>query len=58
MLPGELAAQDYFVFPMIDLAGPRIRLCEGNPRALDLYRFDTLDILGTLSSRASLGRGA
>lgn len=58
MHPGEQAAQDYFVFPMTDLAGPRIRLGEGNPRALDLYRFDTLDILSTLSSRAPLGRVA
>lgn len=58
MQPGEKEVQDYFVFPMTDLAAPNIRLAEGNPRALELYRFDTLEILSALSRRVPLSRAA
>ncbi|MCY1354228.1 Recombinase [compost metagenome] len=54
MLPGEQEVLDYYLFPMIDLAAPHLRLGDTNPRELELYRFDSLDILAALSRRLPL----
>ncbi|MFZ3184315.1 MAG: recombinase family protein, partial [Pseudomonas sp.] len=58
MQPGEQLALDYFVFPMTDLAGASVRLGDGNARALEVYRFDHLDILATLCRRVPMTRAA
>jgi len=58
MLPGEQEVLDYYLFPMIDLAAPHLRLGDTNPRELELYRFDSLDILADLSRRIPLGSAA
>lgn len=58
MLPGEQEVLDYYLFPMIDLAAPHLRLGDTNPRELELYRFDSLDILSALSRRLPLARAA
>ncbi|WP_390895883.1 recombinase family protein [Pseudomonas citronellolis] len=58
MQPGEHSALDYYVFPMTDLAAPELRLGEINSRELDIYRFDSLEILATLSRRAPIWRAA
>ncbi|MNN72996.1 hypothetical protein D3C81_1890780 [compost metagenome] len=54
MLPGESEVLDYYLFPMIDLVAPNLRLGDSNPRELELYRFESLDILSTLSKRFHL----
>lgn len=54
MQPGEQAARDYFVFPALDQLAPIVRLAEANPRELELYRFENLEILSTLSRRVLL----
>ncbi|NIE73961.1 recombinase family protein [Pantoea sp. Ap-967] len=54
MLPGETEILDYYLFPMIDLVAPNLRLGDSNPRELELYRFESLEILSTLSKRFSL----
>ena len=58
MLPGEQEVLDYYLFPMIDLAAPHLRLGDTNPRELELYRFNSLDILAALSRRIPLGSAA
>ena len=58
MLPGEKEVLDYYLFPMIDLAAPHLRLGDTNPREFELYRFDSLDILAALSRRIPLGSAA
>ncbi|MDF3928932.1 recombinase family protein [Pseudomonas putida] len=54
MLPGEAEVLDYYLFPMIDLVAPSLRLADSNPREFELYRFEDLDILATLSKRLLL----
>ena len=54
MQPGETEVLDYYLFPMIDLVAPNLRLADYNPRELELYRFDSLDILSSLSKRLLL----
>ncbi|MNJ62226.1 hypothetical protein D3C77_580590 [compost metagenome] len=58
MLPGEHEVLDYYLFPMIDLVAPNLRLGDTNPRELELYRFDSLEILSTLSRRLPIPRAA
>lgn len=58
MLPGETEILDYYLFPMIDLVAPNLRLGDFNPRELELYRFENLEILSTLSKRFSLSSAA
>lgn len=49
---------DYYVFPSIDLAEPRLRLSEDNSFGLDAYRFDSLDFLYSLAERRIFGEAA
>lgn len=58
MLPGEEEVLDYYLFPMIDLVAPNLRLGDANPRELELYQFDSLEILSTLSKRFHLTSAA
>ncbi|WP_460154609.1 recombinase family protein [Pseudomonas sp. S2_G10] len=54
----EAAAQDYYILPTIDMASPHLRLTENNQACLEIYRFDTLDILSELTRRADYRRVA
>jgi DNA invertase Pin-like site-specific DNA recombinase len=49
---------DYFLFPHLDIARQRLRLTEQNSRSLDSYRFETLDILYSLSARERFSKVA
>lgn len=49
---------DYYVFPSIDLAEPRLRLSEDNSFGLDAYRFDNLEFLYSLAERRIFGEAA
>lgn len=54
----EEAAKDYYVLPTIDIQSPRLRLAESNQADLEIYRFDSLDILAELSRRVDYRRVA
>jgi len=54
----EEAAQDYFILPTIDMESPHLHLAESNQASLEIYRFDTLDILSELTRRADYRRVA
>lgn len=58
MLPGEIDVLDYYLFPMTDLVAPNLRLGDTNPKELELYRFENLDILSMLSKRFHLSSAA
>jgi hypothetical protein len=48
------AALDYYLLPRIDMTEPRIRLAEYNGLSLDAYRFESLEALFELATRAKL----
>lgn len=58
MAPGEEAALDYYVLPTVDMSSPHVRLAESNQASLEIYRFNTLDILAELSRRSAYRRAA
>lgn len=49
---------DYYLFPRIDRAGPRLRLAEDNDLSLDAYRFETLDLLHDLAAPVRIREAA
>ena len=49
---------DYYLFPHLDVARQRLRLAEQNSRNLDAYRFETLDVLYSLSAREKFSDAA
>ncbi|WP_122433262.1 recombinase family protein [Pseudomonas viridiflava] len=58
MVPAGDSALDYYILPSIDMNLPDLRLAEQNPSHIDIYRFDTLDILAELSRRTPYRRAA
>jgi hypothetical protein len=54
----EEAALDYYILPAIDIEAPYLRLAERNQASLEIYRFETLDILSELSQRSDCRRVA
>lgn len=58
MEPSGNTAMDYYVLPSIDMNLPDLRLAEQNPSDIDIYRFDTLDVLAELSRRSPYRRAA
>ncbi|VVO99630.1 hypothetical protein PS862_02773 [Pseudomonas fluorescens] len=54
----EEAALDYYILPAIDIEQPKLRLAESNQANLEIYRFDTLEILSDLSRRSDFRRVA
>jgi hypothetical protein len=54
----EEAALDYYILPTIDIETPRLRLAESNQANLEIYRFDTLEILSELARRSEFRRVA
>ncbi len=58
MEPDNRVRRDYFIFPMIDLTVPRVRLTPYNGIAFDAYRFDTLDQFFEMAARTKLSEVA
>lgn len=48
------APADYYLLPVMDVAAPRLLLCEANGAYLDTYRFDSLDHFTAISARRRL----
>jgi DNA invertase Pin-like site-specific DNA recombinase len=45
---------DYYLLPLLDVAAPRLLLCEANGACLDTYQFDSLDYFTTLAARRAM----
>lgn len=54
----EEAALDYYILPTVEMDAPQLRLAESNQSNLEIYRFDSLDILAELSRRSAYRRVA
>lgn len=54
----EEAALDYYILPTVEMDTPQLRLAESNQSNLEIYRFDSLDILAELSRRSAYRRVA
>ena len=51
-------AMDYYLLPRLDMREAVLRLCEYNGLSLDAYRFDDLDILFRMATRAPFRKAA
>ncbi|WP_413043805.1 recombinase family protein [Pseudomonas sp. YJ42] len=51
MSEGEESALDYYVLPTVDMTTSQLRVSENNQADVEIYRFDTLEILSQLSRR-------
>jgi hypothetical protein len=58
MNPENSRALDYYLLPRLDMHEAVLRLCEYNGLSLDAYRFDTLDTLYRMATRASFRKAA
>jgi hypothetical protein len=54
MEPDNRVRRDYFIFPMIDMALPRLRLTQYIGIGLDAYRFESMEQLFEMAARAKL----
>jgi DNA invertase Pin-like site-specific DNA recombinase len=45
---------DYYLLPIMDIAAPKLLLCEENGLALDTYQFDSLDYFAELATLRKL----
>ena len=45
---------DYYLLPIMDIAAPKLLLCEANGAALDTYQFDSLDYFTMIARRQKL----
>jgi len=48
--------KDYYILPWIDAAAHSLRLSDSNAAGIDVYRFNSLDILANLSTRVTIRR--
>ncbi|MEZ5941178.1 MAG: recombinase family protein [Planctomycetaceae bacterium] len=51
MDPANENVTDYYLFPLMDFAEPKLLLCETNGAYLDTYQFDNLDFFTRLAAR-------
>jgi hypothetical protein len=45
---------DYYLLPIMDVAAPRLLLCESNGASLDTYQFDSLEYFTALAARRAI----
>ena len=45
---------DYYLLPIMDIAAPKLLLCESNGAHLDTYQFQSLDYFAQLAARAKI----
>jgi DNA invertase Pin-like site-specific DNA recombinase len=58
MDPGNTRPADYYLFPIMDVQGPRLLLCESNGVSLDTYQFDTLEYFAAIAARRAIEEAA
>jgi DNA invertase Pin-like site-specific DNA recombinase len=49
---------DYYLLPIMDIAAPKLLLCESNGVHLDTYQFDTLDYFTLMAQRRKIEEAA
>jgi DNA invertase Pin-like site-specific DNA recombinase len=49
---------DYYLLPVMDIAAPKLLLCESNGVCLDTYQFDTLDYFTLMAKRKKIEEAA
>ena len=54
MDPANQQPADYYLLPIMDIAVPKLILCETNGAYLDTYQFDTLDYFATMAKREKI----
>ena len=54
MDPANQQPADYYLLPIMDIAVPKLILCETNGAHLDTYQFDTLDYFATMAKREKI----
>lgn len=54
MDPANENVTDYYLFPLMDFAEPKLLLCETNGAYLDTYQFDNLDFFTKLAAREKI----
>jgi len=54
MEPNNISPQDYYLLPSLDINNHKLNLAQENEIGLDIYRFDTLDVLFALAERTIL----
>ena len=45
---------DYYLLPIMDIAAPKLLLCETNGVYLDTYQFDNLDYFTIMAKRRKI----
>jgi hypothetical protein len=58
MDPANEQPADYYLLPIMDIATPRLLLCETNGAQLDTYQFDNLDYFALLAMRQKIEAAA
>jgi len=58
MSEGEERAIDYYVLPTVDITASQLRVAENNRADVEIYRFDSLEIIAQLSRRSAYRRAA
>ena len=58
MSEGEERAIDYYVLPTVDMTASQLRVAENNRADVEIYRFDSLEIIAQLSRRSAYRRAA
>jgi DNA invertase Pin-like site-specific DNA recombinase len=51
---GNTSPVDYYLLPIMDIAVPRLLLCESNGAQLDTYQFDSLEAFTQLAARQNI----
>jgi DNA invertase Pin-like site-specific DNA recombinase len=54
MDPANQQPADYYLLPIMDIALPKLLLCETNGAHLDTYQFDNLDYFTTMAKRSKI----
>lgn len=54
MDPTNESVSDYYLFPLMDFAEPKLLLCETNGAYFDTYQFDNLDFFTKLAAREKI----
>lgn len=54
MDPTNKAPADFYLLPIMDIASPRLLLCEANGIHLDTYQFDNLDYFAEMAARSKI----
>jgi DNA invertase Pin-like site-specific DNA recombinase len=54
MDPANQQPADYYLLPIMDIASPKLILCETNGAHMDTYQFDTLDYFAMMAQRTKI----